>query len=163
MKELDKLVENYFTEKKAPELGMDMLLEMVEQSLEEIAVTRFGIGSGMTLERQVMSILQTINPDVRRKTTTTGKSLHLTNFGNAINRDKAIKFLKKELEKLKVEFGEEIKYERNDDLAVGLKIGGSSVVLSDGRTHTKENIFFKQLEQTLKGIQDNLVADVNKQ
>ena len=35
MKELDKLVENYFTEKKAPELGMDMLLEMVEQSLEE--------------------------------------------------------------------------------------------------------------------------------
>ena len=34
MKELDKLVENYFTEKKAPELGMDMLLEMVEQSLE---------------------------------------------------------------------------------------------------------------------------------
>jgi len=37
MKELDKLVENYFTEKKAPELGMDMLLEMVEQSLEEMA------------------------------------------------------------------------------------------------------------------------------
>jgi hypothetical protein len=35
MKELDKLVENYFIEKKAPELGMDMLLEMVEQSLEE--------------------------------------------------------------------------------------------------------------------------------
>ena len=35
MKELDKLVENYFAEKKAPELGMDMLLEMVEQSLEE--------------------------------------------------------------------------------------------------------------------------------
>ena len=37
MKELDKLVENYFEEKKAPELGMDMLLEMVEQSLEEMA------------------------------------------------------------------------------------------------------------------------------
>ena len=35
MKELDKLVENYFIEKKGPELGMDMLLEMVEQSLEE--------------------------------------------------------------------------------------------------------------------------------
>ena len=35
MKELDKLVDNYFTKKKAPELGMDMLLEMVEQSLEE--------------------------------------------------------------------------------------------------------------------------------
>ena len=34
MKELDKLVENYFAEKKAPELGMDMLLEMVEQALE---------------------------------------------------------------------------------------------------------------------------------
>ena len=38
MKELDKLVENYFTEKKAPELGMDMLLEMVEQSLEEATI-----------------------------------------------------------------------------------------------------------------------------
>lgn len=40
MKELDKLVENYFTKKKAPELGMDMLLEMVEQSLEEMATIR---------------------------------------------------------------------------------------------------------------------------
>ena len=38
MKELDKLVENYFTEKKAPELGMDMLLEMVEQSLQEATI-----------------------------------------------------------------------------------------------------------------------------
>ena len=29
MKELDKLVENYFEEKEAPELTSDLLLEMV--------------------------------------------------------------------------------------------------------------------------------------
>ena len=35
MKELDKLVENYFEEKEAPELTSDLLLEMVEKSIDE--------------------------------------------------------------------------------------------------------------------------------
>ena len=35
MKELDKLVENYFEEKEAPELTSDLLLEMVGKSIDE--------------------------------------------------------------------------------------------------------------------------------
>jgi hypothetical protein len=164
MKELDKLVENYFTEKKAPELGMDMLLEMVEQSLEEMAVDSFG---DPDLQDILINFLRqySTKPKEMIKEATTGKTLHLTHFGSAIERNIAIQALKKHLDKNypKIDLGEEVKYARNDSLSVGLVVGNSRVLLFDGRTHTKENINFKLLENVLMGIQNSIKADENKE
>ncbi len=112
MKELDKLVENYFTEKKAPELGMDMLLEMVEQSLEE-AIYYDKDGDGVVDmddpdlgPYEVEQVAEFIIKYIKRKfpenygkaelTFQGGKRvLHFTNFGSLATRDRAIKDLVK--------------------------------------------------------------------
>ena len=164
MKELDKLVENYFTEKKAPELGMDMLLEMVEQSLEEMAVDSFRDPDLQVILIDFLTPYST-KPEEMIKEATTGKTLHLTHFGSAIDRNIAIQALKKHLDKNypEIDLGEEVKYARNDSLSVGLVVGKSRVLLFDGRAHTKENINFKLLQDLLKEIRKNIKADENKE
>jgi hypothetical protein len=165
MKELDQLVENFFQPKRDT-LGLDQLVEMVEEVMDEQGLEEMAIDSFRDKDLQDILINflgeYSTKPKEMIKTVTTGPTLHLTHFGNAIERDKAIQALKKHLEEQDVKYGEEIEYERNDQLAVGLHIGKSKVVLSDGRTHTKENIFYRELEQTLKDIQEALVADDNK-
>ena len=163
MKELDKLVENYFEEKKAPELGMDMLLEMVEQSLEEMAVDSFGDPDLQDILTDFLGQYST-KPEEMIKEATTGKTLHLTHFGSAIERNIAIQALKKHLDKNypEIDLGEEVKYARNDSLSVGLVVGNSRVLLFDGRAHTAENLNFKLLQNLLKEIRKDIKADKNK-
>jgi len=98
MKELDKLVENYFIEKKAPELGMDMLLEMVEQSLEEAVYYDGNPDQGpIEIEKVAEDIIKFVKRKFPEKyhsaelKRTKGKNvIHFTNFGKLSDRDEVI-------------------------------------------------------------------------
>jgi hypothetical protein len=101
MKELDKLVENYFIEKKAPELGMDMLLEMVEQSLEE-AIYYQNPETGKlegpyedleVVRNEIIDHLKNEFPDISVEYKDGQKVIQLTNFGDRVSRDMVLKSL----------------------------------------------------------------------
>ena len=162
MKELDKLVENYFTEKKAPELGMDMLLEMVEQSLEEMAVDSFRYKN---IEAKVLNILQQVNVEAKIHPKSTGPTLHITNMGNPKLRSEAIEKLSQELSGSGIAVAKEFKkYKRNEDYNIGATFKTSDdtefkVELRDGREHTAENFEFSQLKEKLASLADMVKED----
>ena len=175
MKELDKLVENYFAEKKAPELGMDMLLEMVEQSLEEMAVDSF---KHKSLQEYTLNYLynnkkhqEEVRVEIKKETT--GPTLHLTNLHGAKDRDAYVKGLdeayKKDFEGY--ELVKYVPYKRNPEYSVGLqfklpnpdnpeKKNNFKVLLFDGRKHVKEDIFFDDLKETLDTILGKIKEEI---
>jgi hypothetical protein len=107
MKELDKLVENYFTEKKAPELGMDMLLEMVEQALKfqpEPGIYYQNPETGRLegpypniaiIRNEIIDHLKNEFPDINVEYKEGQKVIQLTNFGDRVSRDAVLMSLEK--------------------------------------------------------------------
>ena len=84
MKELDQLVENFFQPKRDT-LGLDQLVEMVEDLINEQVYDA----------NDVNAILTTLQSDQRykdaaRHDSSTSKTLVITNMGSAQNRDAAL-------------------------------------------------------------------------
>ena len=170
MKELDKLVENYFAEKKAPELGMDMLLEMVEQSLEEISKQKFE-GYSEQEATDIINFLQSNEryPEAEKHVKSSSSiTLAITNMGGAMNRHNAFNFLEGFLDQKGLLLKKTKPYGRDSRYFIGATIFNKPVGDEEpspkfklefraGRNpFSKENLAFENLKAVLTDISKEL-------
>lgn len=136
MKELDQLVENFFQPKRDT-LGLDQLVEMVEEVMSEQVYDAND-------EQGILSTLQSDERyrDAKKHKSSSSKTLIITNMGGAPNRDAALDLIGAEKTK---------PYKSGSDYFIGGTMPqGFKVEFKAGRNpFAKENIAFEQLRDEL--------------
>lgn len=145
MKELNQLVENFFQPKRDT-LGLDQLVEMVEEVINEAKYDEQDI-------RQILSVLRADErfKEAKVHPSSTSNTLVLTNMGGAPNRDAALDLIGADKNR---------PYKKGSNYFIGGTLPkGFKVLFKAGRNpFAKENIAFEQLRSELikasKGLDD---------
>jgi hypothetical protein len=143
MKELDQLVENFFQPKRDT-LGLDQLVEMVEEVMNEAKYST----------QNVNQILTTLGNDERFKDakvhSSTSNRIYITNMGSAVNRSEALDLIGAK---------KTMPYKKGSQYYIGgvMEPEGYTVVFKAGRNpFAKENIAYSDLKKSIIEIAKEL-------